>query len=142
MNISTTQLTKLTASEGMLLTNGEVYSNEVYLGIYDSPENWHEVPEDTPIPEDAPVIITEAPDINISLLPLEINCGTINFLPITKYDSRITKEMQMKPNDYAAGTNDAIDGNLNAVIVDGAVTIQGKLLKETTLTIWLQEVQH
>ena len=27
----------------MVLTNGEVYSKEVYLGINDSAENWHEI---------------------------------------------------------------------------------------------------
>lgn len=34
---------KLIASEGHVLTNGEAYGQEVYLGIYDSPENWHEI---------------------------------------------------------------------------------------------------
>ena len=34
----------LTPSEGMILTNGETYSKEVWLGINDSTENWHEVP--------------------------------------------------------------------------------------------------
>ena len=33
----------LTADEGKILTNGDVYSIQVYLGIYDSPENWREV---------------------------------------------------------------------------------------------------
>lgn len=36
-------LRKLTADEGMVLTNGEAYGKEIYLGIYDSPENWHEI---------------------------------------------------------------------------------------------------
>ena len=36
-------ITKLTASDGMVLTNGEAYSKEPYLGIYDSPDNWHEI---------------------------------------------------------------------------------------------------
>lgn len=35
----------LTASDGMVLTNGETYSTQVYLGVHDSPENWREVPE-------------------------------------------------------------------------------------------------
>ena len=39
------KITKLTASEGMVLTNGEVYSKEVYLGKFDKPENWREVEE-------------------------------------------------------------------------------------------------
>lgn len=39
----------ITADEGKILTNGETYSTQVYLGIYDSPENWREIdpPEDT-----------------------------------------------------------------------------------------------
>ena len=40
------ELVRLQASEGMVLTNGEIYSKEVYLGINDSPENWHEIPEE------------------------------------------------------------------------------------------------
>lgn len=35
----------LTAEDGMVLTNGEVYSTKVYLGIYDRPSNWQEIPE-------------------------------------------------------------------------------------------------
>lgn len=34
---------KLTADEGYVLTNGEAYGKEIYLGIYDSPDNWHEI---------------------------------------------------------------------------------------------------
>lgn len=33
----------LTPSIGMILTNGEVYSTEVYLGCNDKPENWWEI---------------------------------------------------------------------------------------------------
>ena len=40
---STIKITKLTASEGHVLTDGETYSKEVYLGINDSPDNWHEI---------------------------------------------------------------------------------------------------
>ena len=36
-------LRKLTADEGYVLTNGEAYGKEIYLGIYDSAENWHEI---------------------------------------------------------------------------------------------------
>ena len=43
MEVKTIQLRKLTPSAGMLLTNGEVCSEEVYLGCHDSPENWWEV---------------------------------------------------------------------------------------------------
>ena len=40
----TIQIRVLTPAEGMVLTNGEVYSTMVYLGIHDSPENWWEIP--------------------------------------------------------------------------------------------------
>ncbi len=37
------ELIKLTASEGMILTNGEAYGEEIYLGINDSESNWREI---------------------------------------------------------------------------------------------------
>lgn len=43
MTISTIELRKITASKGMILTNGEAYGEEIYLGINDIPENWHEI---------------------------------------------------------------------------------------------------
>ena len=53
---------KLRASEGIVLTNGEAYGKEIYLGIYDSPENWHEITDAeyeaimaALVPDDAPV---------------------------------------------------------------------------------------
>ena len=39
----TTSITKLTAADGMVLTNDEAYGKEIFLGKYDSPENWHEI---------------------------------------------------------------------------------------------------
>ena len=33
----------ITASEGMMLTNGEIYASSVRLGDWDSADNWHEV---------------------------------------------------------------------------------------------------
>ena len=45
MKKSIIELTKLTASEGMTLTNGETYSKEIYLGVNDKAENWHEIPD-------------------------------------------------------------------------------------------------
>lgn len=41
----------LIADEGMILTNNEIYSTEVWLGKYDSPSNWHEVPIEE-VPQD------------------------------------------------------------------------------------------
>ena len=46
MKLETIELIKLIPSEGMYLTNGEVYSKEVYLGCNDSPDNWHEITEE------------------------------------------------------------------------------------------------
>lgn len=43
MTETTITLRKLTATDGYVLTNGDVYGKEVYLGIYDSAENWHEI---------------------------------------------------------------------------------------------------
>lgn len=46
MTETTIEIKKLTASDGMVLTNGETYSSvggEVYLGINDSAENWKEI---------------------------------------------------------------------------------------------------
>lgn len=33
----------ITASEGHMLTNGEIYASSVRLGDWDSADNWHEV---------------------------------------------------------------------------------------------------
>lgn len=46
MIISTIELRKLTASEGCVLTNGEAFGKEIYLGCNDSPDNWHEITEE------------------------------------------------------------------------------------------------
>ena len=37
------KITKLTASKGHTLTNGEIYGKEIYLGKLDSPKNWKEI---------------------------------------------------------------------------------------------------
>ena len=49
MKQETIEIRVLTASDGMVLTNGETYSTQVYLGIHDSTDNWLEIPE-TDIP--------------------------------------------------------------------------------------------
>lgn len=53
------ELRKLTAAEGMTLTNGTEFGKEIYLGINDSAENWCEITDeeatklqDTIVPED------------------------------------------------------------------------------------------
>ena len=43
---STIKITKLTASDGYVLTNGQVYGREVYLGKNDQVGNWHEITEE------------------------------------------------------------------------------------------------
>lgn len=43
MKTETITRIKLTASEGMTLTNGEAFGKEVYLGSNDSAENWREI---------------------------------------------------------------------------------------------------
>lgn len=40
---TTIEIKKLTATEGHVLTNGDAYGKEIYLGKFDSPENWHEI---------------------------------------------------------------------------------------------------
>lgn len=42
----TTQLTKLTASSGMVLTDGKQFTHSVLLREGESPENWQEVTEE------------------------------------------------------------------------------------------------
>lgn len=39
----TTSIVVLAAADGMVLTNGEAYGKEIFLGKHDSPENWHEI---------------------------------------------------------------------------------------------------
>ena len=53
MDKKTIELIKLIASEGMTLTNGETYGKEVYLGVNDFAENWHEIPE-ADVPKEEP----------------------------------------------------------------------------------------
>lgn len=43
MTTTSITMTKLEASDGMVLTNGESYGKTVYLGTGDSAENWHEI---------------------------------------------------------------------------------------------------
>ena len=45
------QIVVLEPDEGMTLTNGETYSKKVYLGIHDSPSNWHEI-KDEDVPQE------------------------------------------------------------------------------------------
>lgn len=45
MITKTIEMTALEAADGYVLTNGSTYSRLVYLGINDSPSNWHEIPE-------------------------------------------------------------------------------------------------
>jgi hypothetical protein len=40
---TTITLRKLTATEGHVLTNGDVYGKEIYLGVNDNENNWREI---------------------------------------------------------------------------------------------------
>ena len=44
MRTSEVKIVVLEPDEGKVLTNGETYSDKVYLGKNDSPDNWREVP--------------------------------------------------------------------------------------------------
>lgn len=46
MREETITLRKLTASDGCVLTNGEVYGKEIYLGKHDSSVYWQEISEE------------------------------------------------------------------------------------------------
>ena len=46
MKQATVEIVTLEADEGKMLTNGEIYSSQVYLGVNDSPENWREINEE------------------------------------------------------------------------------------------------
>lgn len=49
MELINIELRCLKADEGKVLTNGEAYSSvggEIYLGVNDSPDNWHEITEE------------------------------------------------------------------------------------------------
>ena len=37
---------KLTAAEGMTLTNGEAFGKEIYLGCNDTADNWREITDE------------------------------------------------------------------------------------------------
>ena len=56
MKKSTIEIVSIEASEGMTLTNGEVYSKQVYLGINDKPDNWREIP-DSEVPTEEGILI-------------------------------------------------------------------------------------
>ena len=43
MKHDTIIINKIVADEGFVLTDGEAYGKEIYLGKNDKPENWHEI---------------------------------------------------------------------------------------------------
>lgn len=46
MIIEEIKLRKMVATDGFVLTNGEAYGKEIYLGKNDSPANWHEITDE------------------------------------------------------------------------------------------------
>ena len=43
MKTETIEIRKLLASDGFILTNGDAYGKEIYLGKFDKEENWREI---------------------------------------------------------------------------------------------------
>ena len=54
MTTENIQLVKLTAADGMVLTDGSSYGKEVYLGINDTADRWTEIPESEVPNQDEP----------------------------------------------------------------------------------------
>ena len=54
MTTENIQLIKLTAADGMVLTDGISYGKEVYLGINDTEDRWTEIPESEVPNQDEP----------------------------------------------------------------------------------------
>ena len=54
MTTENIQLIKLTAADGMVLTDGTSYGKEVYLGINDTADRWTEIPESEVPNQDEP----------------------------------------------------------------------------------------
>ena len=63
MKMTTIELRKLTASDGMVLTNGEAFGKEIYLGVNDSEVNWREITD----AEYEEILIKEQETLNIYL---------------------------------------------------------------------------
>jgi hypothetical protein len=68
-------MTVIKARDGYTLTNGETYSKKIYLGIHDSPDNWHEIPDDEVPVEPAEPTTDEATldDYETALRSLGVN---------------------------------------------------------------------
>ena len=54
MTTENIQLIKLTAADGMVLTDGTSYGKEVYLGTNDTEDRWTEIPESEVPNQDGP----------------------------------------------------------------------------------------
>lgn len=72
----TMSITKLTAADGMVLTNDEAYGKEIFLGKYDSPENWHEITD----AEYAEIIAAQTLDPNADIAMLQQKAAAYDIL--------------------------------------------------------------
>lgn len=71
-----TFITQLIASEGMVLTNDEAYGKEIYLGVHDLPENWHEITN----AEYEDLLVMQTPDPNMDLMTLQQKAAAYDVL--------------------------------------------------------------
>ena len=69
-------ITKLTAADGMVLTNNEAYGKEIFLGKYDSPENWHEITD----AEYAEIQAMLTPDLEANMATLQEKAAAYDIL--------------------------------------------------------------
>lgn len=63
MKIAKTTLTELRAEEGMILVGPDGYGAKLlYLGIYDSPDNYKEIPESEYVEPETEYVEPEEPE--------------------------------------------------------------------------------
>lgn len=62
MELSTIELRKLTAAEGMTLTNGKVFGKVIYIGKNDNPDNWYEITDKEAEEQRMTLLVEDTPE--------------------------------------------------------------------------------